>query len=296
MTQPPSIWDKINFIIASLLDPCDAPMTIYAKTAGPALLEAILTYYALDAMQMFTSWARPSRAITRLRSRRKGGMGSKSGRWRKKGWLSSVASFDPSDQIGKRLPAGQIMRDRVTPPGVTHLWVVFGAIERLNFWFFFISLILDFFYNWFSALEKTEYCSGVNDVMLLTYQPSQGQFVGNTYIATNCGSVLKIRGPIVHGFNNGSIGQGPASGIVTCNVRNDNDFPATSGLRVRVSDQQGSRDYVSDIGLGPQSTGGNSVSFEVFGPGVYSVQDRCDGAPCYLDELYLNVFGSQRAG
>lgn len=192
----PGIFTKVNFILRYLADPCDAPLTFYAQTAAPAALQAIKTYYALDVGQIITAYVRPSSTVTRFRRGRKGGRGRKEARLRRTPWsISEMAEEhrqyqragrihnpsparavgqivnpllkDPYDTVGKLLPGGAILAGRTVSSGVSFLWRVFNFAQPWLFWLFFIDLVVDFLYDWMSAIYYSEYCLAQSDTVLL---------------------------------------------------------------------------------------------------------------------------------
>jgi len=284
------IFEKINFIIKAIFDPCDAPLTIWIETAKPALLEAFLTYYLLDMTQILTTYLRPSKAIARARFRRKGGMGSKAGRKGKKGIISRVIGIDPSDEIGKIIPGAEHVRGRRVTGGVIHLWVVFGVIERINYFWFLISIIIDFFYNWWSGLAKTIYCQLQSSAVLVTINEHLPQLGAAGWAATPLGDVMKIRGEIEVSFNNIALGAYPWNATITATVRNQWDTPAESGIRFQSGPSEGSAVLAETfVQLAPGAEASITLSYTGRGPAALSIRDRCTGANTDLYDLTLIV-------
>lgn len=294
MSWPPGIWDKINFIVKAFFDPCDAPLTVMAQTAAPALLEALISYYALDLGNIISGYSRPSRAIMRQRGQRKGRWGYKAGRMRKRGILSKAAGYDPGDELGKRLPGAERLRGRVVTGGVVHLWAAFGVIERFNYWWMLISIIIDFFFNWFSALEKTVFCQATGSTVLLATRSDLGQLPIGGWATLPVPDVEKIRGEISWFFSNGAMGDVIGTAVLTCRAVNGADTPRTTGIAIRISG--GGPNYPGAqviTTLGPNSEGALTVSCEIPRGAIFTTQDYSLSTAVTLRDVYLSVNGAE---
>lgn len=168
---------KINYIIDFLMDPCDAPLTVYLRMAWPAFVKLVIAYYALDLIQIFTGWIRPSKALKMYRGapHRSGhGKRGKSKTWLRR--LGKWSSFDPWDELGRRLPFGKDLGGRQVSPRVAGLWVLYGIEQRFAYYMFMYTLFEDFFYDWFSGVARTEYCAAQRRPMFLGTSPMHGNF------------------------------------------------------------------------------------------------------------------------
>jgi hypothetical protein len=294
MPKAPDIFDKINFIIKAIFDPCDAPLTVYVETALPALLEAFITYYLLDFSQIFTSFVTPSKAIGRARSRRKGGMGSKAGRKGKKGIVSKVIGLDPSDEIGKNLPGAERVRGRVVTGGVIHMWQVFGVIERINYWWFVLSIVIDFFFNWFSGLAKTFYCEHQGSAMLVVDRETLPMIGGAGWLATSLFNIQKIRGEIEWFGNNGVIGPLPFTAVFTATISNPTDNPGEGGIRLYAGTSESSAIIgQAFVNLDAGATGTLTVKYDGHGGTAFSLRDRAEGAHLVLTDIKFWVMSTE---
>lgn len=157
-TPPDGLFQRINYVTDFFIDPCDAPLTVYAKTAAPALLNAFITYFALDLKNILTAFARPSKALGRRRGQKKGRRGRKRGRWGKRYAWSRIIDFDPNEYIGKKMPFADDLGNRKVSAGIVSLWVAEGLIERLLYWIMVADIVLNFFVEWTSAIYEAGYC------------------------------------------------------------------------------------------------------------------------------------------
>lgn len=167
MPKAPNIIDKINYIIEFLVDPCDAPLTVYARWALPAALDLMLDYLVFQPDEIIIQSFRTSTAPRRQRSGRKGGRGLKASRSKFRRYLGRVADFDPNEQLGKKLGRQTKLSAALRGPSAA-LWVFHGVLQRTLFFLFLAELAVDFFYNWFSLMTLHGYCDAQGKTVLLT--------------------------------------------------------------------------------------------------------------------------------
>jgi len=228
-------FDKVNFIVRSFFDPCDAPVSLWVETAAPAALRAIIAYYLFDWWNVLSGAARPSYAQGRLRSQRKGNFGWKGGRMKKRGYLSSLLNFDPGDALGRKLTGAEDLAGRSTQRGVVHLWNFFGQIERFNWWWMVLSLIFDFLFDWFSLLEKHVYCDQQRATVLLATGPGYGTLPVGGWAAAFAPNLEKIRGDATWAITNGSVGGVNATLTFRATAVNHGALSITMGARIAVA-------------------------------------------------------------
>lgn len=203
--QHPGHLEKINTIIDFFMDPCDAPLTVYAKTLWPALLEAIITFYAVDFVQIFTGYVRPIGPLKFRRGgshrpsrptrydphegarKKKGGKRTWSKRWRQ--WLA----WDPWDWLGQHLPGSQWLRARSVTPGVLTMWTFYGFIEAALFWYMVFEITEEFFYKWASGVGKTKYCQALKRPICTTAKAGDGNLGILSETPADIGVILKKR-------------------------------------------------------------------------------------------------------
>ncbi len=162
--------DKINYVIEFAMDACDAPVQVYVRTLWPALLEALITYYAVDMTQIFTAYVKPHGA---LRGRRGGGhgrakpkptgpdRGSGKGKGAKRTWLKrwrAYSGFDPWDWLGRNLLGAEAAAARSVTPGVITMWTVYDLEQRVAYWLMMYEITEQFFYRWSSGVANSVYC------------------------------------------------------------------------------------------------------------------------------------------
>lgn len=197
MPRPPDgVLERLNYIADFFFDPCDAPLTIYAETMLPALIEAAILWYAPVPDEIFTAWARPTKAMGRMRSGKKGRRGSKAGKWGKNSKLLKVINFDTNEFIGKRLPGAEKLGEASLRFGAFNLWRIFSFIQFFGLIWLVWEVVSGFFARWFSLLYETEYCRATTSAILDSYDNGYiiSNIVGdNGFLAL---TIRKQRGPI----------------------------------------------------------------------------------------------------
>lgn len=161
------LFERLNFIKDFFVDPCDAPWTLYAEAFGPAALEAAVTWYTPDLTNILFNAAKPTKALAKRRSQRKGKTIGKSGRFGKNGVLRRFVNFDQDDWIGKKIRGFTNFADRKISGREWALWVSYGLLERVAFWFFVIDLVTDFLFNWASLVEESKFCQARGALVVL---------------------------------------------------------------------------------------------------------------------------------
>ena len=231
MPSPPrGVLERLNYVADFLFDPCDAPFTLYVRTMLPALLEAAILWWAPVPDEIFTAWARPTRAMGRMRSRRKGTRGSKGGRRGPRSRLGRIINFDTNEFIGKRLPGAEKLGAATLNSFTFNLWRIFGFLQLLGLVWLVWEVISGFFVRWFSLLYETEYCKATTHAILDSY--STGYQISeivenNAFLAL---IVRKQRGLVSVVPGGGSIGV--HNGKVIASVTLEGSFPENAWLEI----------------------------------------------------------------
>lgn len=173
MPRNPNSLQKWNYIKNFWFDPCDAPISVYITTLYPALIEALMTYYAVDLVQIFTGFVAPGSPLKGRRggshrgpkqglsSYEKAKKGQRNGKGGKRTFirrLRKYSGFDPYDWLGKK--GGQFfgLPGREVTPGVQFLWHVYGLEQRVAYFMMFAEITEQFFYKWLSGVAESRYC------------------------------------------------------------------------------------------------------------------------------------------
>ena len=248
MPRHPRSIDKWNYIVDFFTDPCDAPFSIYVKTLYPAVMEALVTYYAIDVMQIFTSFVAPGGGPKgarggrhgggykdpdverRKRGNGRGGVRTWSKRWRV--WTG----FDPSDWLGSKAAEFFQGGTRGITPGVSTMWNLYGLEQRAVYWIFLAELVEQFFYKWSSGVAASFYCQEQYRPWCLATSPSCGKLGVVFEDALTMDTVAKSRG-VSYAAGNLIALQGKGS---TCVFSGKYDGPSgESGNFLRIRHQSG---------------------------------------------------------
>ncbi len=145
--ENPEGFDKINYVIDSWADACEAPWYIYIETLKPAALEAFIVLITFGWADVIRGRFRP-KGLGRRTSKRKG-------KWSKR--IPAFPEF--GNTIGKHLPFAEQIEDFVHyNQGAKNLWRIDNAMQAGLFFWLVADVAEDFAFNWTSLLYKTYWC------------------------------------------------------------------------------------------------------------------------------------------
>lgn len=202
----PNILDKINFVVRFLMDPCDAPVTVYVTTMWPGLIDMLWAYYEPDVQNILVNLFRWRYIIPRTRTTKKGRYGNKRGKNTFARAVGRWVRFDQDEWISKKIEGWTRFKKRYAGGLFTKMLIFEGVIERVNFWFFVIGLVTDFLYSWSTLLHKTIYCQAQGDDVLLADGPDQVQIGIAGWLGLNLSHIRKQRGRVTWNYSTGSWG------------------------------------------------------------------------------------------
>lgn len=186
---------KLNYAKEVFFDTCDAPFTAYVEAAVPAAIHAVVSYYCLDPVQIFTGYVRPD---SPLKGRRKGGHGRGSrkngkppGRWRN---FKKAFGFDPNEWIAKKMPLADDMAGRQVPGGARWMWQGYNQFERFQNFMFMYTLAENFFYETAMGVARSVYCQNQRASVFVGFSAGQAHFGILGVTACIIEEVLKGRG------------------------------------------------------------------------------------------------------
>lgn len=222
--KKPSWIQKVNGVMSFIENPCNAPWVVYAELALPAATDVVIELLSFDFPDVVRGALRP-RGLRGHRHFRKGARGGKGS-----GGIPELGEI-----VGKSIPHSATARGRHVSQGVKNLWILDGVIQRVLWYWLIVSLTTDFFYEWTTAVMRSEYCS------------KQGQ--GNAFaqadnaILTNTfGGWSGVPSPDIHyatGYayaQHGLAGnsEAPFVGIGSYTGTNDGSFPLLVAMRSRI--------------------------------------------------------------
>lgn len=271
---------KLDWILNSLTDMCDAPISVWIEKLWQPLGTLILSWYVIDLKNVFVAYMRPGLFAIEGRSGRHWGGGNK-GKKRtgfSRAWerLGTVVGWDASEVLGKELWGADELRARPLPPGASFLWIFEGVIERLFFYWMVLDLGTEFIYNWMSAVEQTKYCAASRDAIFLGDcgpYPLLGIFGWDAQ-----GSFHPLKQRNIDFFNGFGVmasgGPGSAGGSATIFLPDDGPPTATILCRMRCllgpsAGAEANTSYIIErgsrveVGAGTAIASGDLVIFEI---------------------------------
>ena len=150
MPKPPrdlDYFDKVNYVIDSWAQPCQAPWYIYIETLKPALLEAFIVLISFGWADVLRGFARPPGLGHRRTGKRRGKYSRRIPRFPELGNL-----------VGKHLPVSESVKGIKWSNGFKTLWRIDGHIQVGLFFWLVADVAVDFAYNWTSLLYATVWC------------------------------------------------------------------------------------------------------------------------------------------
>lgn len=287
------IVDRINYIVRFFLDPCDAPLSAWAEAFRPAALNFLISYYLFfDPKQILTGAVRPSVAMARQKSNKKGNRGPKSNKGKKPGIAKKIATFDANEATGKFLGNWFEQPSRKVSSGVVTLWLFEGLIERALFWFMILDLLTEFLYQWLGAIQEGRFCQARESIVLLTDGPSH-QFIGlQPDEALPMPLIQKQRGDVEWNMAAGIVQYASGNVTVTTSVRGNLPFPIQARLCIRAGGTPSGAILAQTIttinGIEPQVM---TVTHNFTGTFIFNVTMWCDsfGIICENSTLHLGA-------
>ncbi len=168
--ENPEGFDKINFVIDSWVNACEAPWYIYIETLKPAALEAFIVLITFGWADVIRGRFRP-KGLGRRTSKRKG-------RWTKR--IPAFPEF--GNTIGKALPFAEQIEDFVHySQGAKNLWRLDNAMQAGLFFWLLADVAEDFAFNWTSLLYKTYWCQQAHLGRFSYHNTTQPQKSGNNW-------------------------------------------------------------------------------------------------------------------
>lgn len=294
--------DKINYVVEFAMDMCDAPIQVYIRTLWPALLEALITWYALDLTQIFTAWARPHSA---LRGRRGGGHGKAKpkptgpdrgpghGKGGKRTWLkrwTAYIGFDPWDWLGRNLPFAEANAGRAVSPGVVTMWTIYDLGQRIMFWVMVYEVTEQFFYKWASGIANSYYCKEQYRPWCMCTSATDSNLGQLDYTPIMIETVVKARSTAWSAGNGIMVfGAGSSAHFKAKFTSPGIHPPAEPGRKLVIRHESGvqfeSPDMTvvgGEVAVGGQATEAGMWYFFTTGPGTYLIA-----------ELEMTVVGSE---
>lgn len=278
---PKNVEDRLPFIFRQFVDHCDAPLTVWAECFVPAFVNALISWYAVDMLQIFrTMWKPPIWGLLG----RSHGHGSRNSKSRKKTFrsrLGKIIGFDVNDWIGKSLNPFTTEEAIMVLPGEVIFWSAIELIAVAAFYWSVIDIGTTFLYSWTSAVARTKYCAARDDAVLQASAPGyplQGIF---GWDVVGILDVVKMRN--ITFFNGFGVMQEVGPGVVTCTfgyVCLSTDDP-NSWIETRMRCLNGPREGTYSerrIDQGEHAQGTSGTTYDMAAGEVWVGEIRVNGA------------------
>jgi hypothetical protein len=210
----PEINDRIPFIWRQFVDPCDAPLTVWLQCIGPALFRAVISWFAVDLLQIVRTMFTPPTYGWRLR-----GQGHRSGlnKSRSRSFRSragEIIGFDPNAWVGQELSPFADEEMVMLLPGEVWFWTAADVAVLAAFYYSVLDIGSGFLYEWTSAVAQTKYCQARDDAVLLANAPGYPLLGIFGWDAVGILDASKMRN--IAFFNGFGVAQDVDVGVVGC--------------------------------------------------------------------------------
>ncbi len=161
MATPPDLdyFDKVNYVIDSWAQPCEAPWYIYISTLKPALLAAFITLITFGWDDVLRGWARPpDRHARRRGSKKRGRKGRKGGAGPDRRWYGVRGFPEIGELIGRKLPGSEQVKGINWSNGARTLWRIDSVSQQFLFYWLVADVTNEFAFEWTSLLYETRWC------------------------------------------------------------------------------------------------------------------------------------------
>lgn len=266
--QSVSTFDKINYIVKTLSDPCDEPWLLYAELAIPAFGEAILMILGFGLDDVVRGWARPKGFKTRKQRRRLLTKIEKAGKFGRIIRFIPGLGFDIGNTIGRLLPFAAAARTRKVSQGIRNLWIIDGVLQRVLWWWLIADVTIDFFYAWTSLMEKAGRCETQGMSTLFWQGGGTPLPLGDAWAVTVGGTTIKCRGAFSPGCDRTSLPAGKWSVVTTATIRNNSaSFDGDGQIGIRIGPAGTDPEFTSATQeIGPGQTAEFALQADITGP------------------------------
>ncbi len=246
MPRPPGIIDRVNFVVDTWNNPCDAPWAVYVELAKPAVLQAFVAIVCFGFLDVVRFIFRPSGSRLGRHSR----PGKKGERGRKKQGLGN--------KLRSKIPPLAALANRKVTNGVKTLWVIDGIGQRLLWWWLVADVASGTLYNFTSMLYKTEFCQNSGGPgAALREDASTGHLAVQGWSAVGWSTLDYQRGTASAGVFSFTVGNGDWSVVGAVELENRTDVHINVEIRVKLNRALGTEfQGFGNVSIPPHSSGG----------------------------------------
>lgn len=223
MARPPGVIDRVNYVVDTWNNPCDAPWVVYAETALDASMSVAIAIVCFDIGDVLRFIFRPAatRSTGHLGRRKKGRHGRKP-----KGFRQRLAA---------KIPPFERLQQRSLSQGVRKLWVIDGIGQRLLWWWLMIDVASGFAYNFTSMLYKTERCQMASAPGAALREHTTEVHIALTgWDAVGYATFRYQRGSAATSPFSATVGPGFWSVVGSLDMKNETEDTLTAELRVKL--------------------------------------------------------------
>jgi hypothetical protein len=224
---------RLNFIYRQIIDPCDAPLTVWAWYFWKALGRVALGIIAVDVKQIVRSTLRPQ--FSRLKSRglahyHSGEKGNRPGKGKRN---FEFDNLDYNDITGKGLHNLLDLEPIVITDAELAIWTVVDVFELLAFEYMIWTSVLDVAYFTAMGVASSKYCHARDDAVLLASAPGYPSSALFGWDAMGILDIVKQRKvQFWNGFG-AALDVGPGWAIATAGIESGTSNPFHVDFRLR---------------------------------------------------------------
>lgn len=224
---------RLNFIFRQIIDPCDAPLTVWAEYFWKALGRVALGLIAVDVKQIVRSTLRPQ--YSRLKSRglahwHSGEKGKRPGKGRGR---YQFENLDYNDITGKGLHNLLDLEPIVITDAELAFWSVVDVFELLAFEYMIWTSVLDVAYYTALGVASSKYCQARDDAVILADAPGYPSSALFGWDAMGILDVVKQRHvQFFNGFG-AALDFGPGMALATAGITSGTSHPFHVDMRLR---------------------------------------------------------------
>jgi len=297
MPKPPApgFFKKVNYVVDFVIDPCHAPLLVYIELAAVPFGDLVLAWLTFGWDDVVRGYFRPTKAMRGARSFRRGKRPV--GRGRVIGFLRKVPGIgdDVGNWIGKKIPGSKELQGRSISQGQKFVWIVDGLVQRLLLWWLIIDIVSDFFYEWATLIDASEFCQQQQNGSMYYTGPGIAISPHTGWGATGAPIKHWEEGPIDWNITGGFAFSRRWSVLSAYTAMNGSPNPITWETRLVVNYLSGQKIYNSGaITIAPGAEGSTVVIGILQGPVGYTVEQKTIGGAAFGVHQDVWAFGDAR--
>ncbi len=286
---------RLPFIYKQFVDPCDAPITVWAQAFVPAFISALIMWYQVDLVQVLRTMWKPPIYGWRVRGGRHGAKGEKGKKGKIGRKFKDIATFDPNEHVGKLLNPFADEEMIMLLPGEVLFWTGIDVIVLAAFFYSIMDVGTAFLYEWTAAVSMSKYCQARDDAVLLASAPGYPLLGIFGWDAVGVLNADKLRN--IEFFNGFGVEQNVGVGVVglAFSFQNFGGGAGTPTIECRLNCTTGPRAGIYAqrlVGSGDNAAGSAGCTMDIQPGEVWIGEIRVNGAWHIIDpQLFVHVRG-----